>query len=97
MDAAAFEEYMRRNGASRSAVFAWMMNRVIAQVNDEPKEPIVAALAANARKACLSEKKESGYGIKLIHALVESFEYRRNMSLNNLIIHMKKERKHDED
>ena len=47
--------------------------------------------------AYLSEKKESGYGIKLIHALVESFEYRRNMSLNNLIIHMKKERKHDED
>jgi len=40
--------------------------------------------------AYLSADEEKGYGIKLIHALAESFEYRRGMGLNNLIIHLRK-------
>lgn len=39
----------------------------------------------------LSSGSDSAYGIKMIHALAESFEYRRSMGLNNLIIHLKKE------
>ncbi len=42
--------------------------------------------------AYLSENTKEGYGIKLIHALADSFEYRRNMGLNNLIINLKKEK-----
>lgn len=33
---------------------------------------------------------EDEYGIKLIHALADDFEYRRSMGLNNLIIRLKK-------
>jgi len=40
--------------------------------------------------AYVSAGEEKGYGIKLIHALAESFEYRRGMGLNNLIIHLRK-------
>ena len=40
--------------------------------------------------AYVSAGEEKGYGIKLIHALAESFEYRRSMGLNNLIIHLRK-------
>ena len=39
----------------------------------------------------LSSETNDAYGIKMIHALAESFEYRRSMGLNNLIIHLKKE------
>ncbi|WP_458408123.1 MATE family efflux transporter [Anaerotignum sp.] len=42
--------------------------------------------------AYLSNQDADAYGIRLIHALADSFEYRRNMGLNNLIIHLKKER-----
>lgn len=41
--------------------------------------------------AYLSENTKEEYGIKMIHALADSFEYRRNMGLNNLIINLKKE------
>lgn len=41
--------------------------------------------------AYLSADNADGYGIKLIHALAEKFEYRRSMGLNNLIIHLRKE------
>lgn len=51
LDAEPFERFMRDNGASRSAVFAWMMNRTVAQVHPEANDPIVAALAVDARKA----------------------------------------------
>lgn len=47
----AFERFMHENGASRSTAFAWMMNRTIAQIHPEATDPIVAALAVNARKA----------------------------------------------
>ena len=40
--------------------------------------------------AYLSSGEEKGYGILMIHKLAESFEYRRNMGLNNLIIHLRK-------
>ena len=39
----------------------------------------------------LSSETGDAYGIKMIHALAASFEYRRSMGLNNLIIHLKKE------
>ncbi len=42
--------------------------------------------------AYLSAGEGQGYGIKMIHALVENFEYRRNMGLNNLIIHLRKDK-----
>lgn len=58
IDAAAFEAYMRENRSSRSAVFAWMMNKVIAEVNGLADAPIVAALAVNARKAYGAEMTE---------------------------------------
>lgn len=58
LDAAAFETYMRRNNSSRSAVFAWMMNRTIASITGGPSEPIVAALAVNARSAYGAEMTE---------------------------------------
>lgn len=51
-----FESFMRKNSSSRSAVFAWFMNRAIAEQNDTKDEPIVAALAVNARKAYGAEK-----------------------------------------
>lgn len=51
-----FENYMRRNSSSRSAVFALMMNRTIAECNNLKDEPIVAALAVNARGAYGAEK-----------------------------------------
>jgi anti-sigma regulatory factor (Ser/Thr protein kinase) len=41
--------------------------------------------------AYLSSGEERGYGILMIHKLAESFEYRRSMGLNNLIIHLRKE------
>lgn len=41
--------------------------------------------------AFLSSGNSDAYGIKMIHALAEKFEYRRSMGLNNLIIHFKKE------
>lgn len=41
--------------------------------------------------AYLSAGEERGYGILMIHKLAESFEYRRSMGLNNLIIHLRKE------
>ena len=40
--------------------------------------------------AYLSSGEEKGYGILMIHKLAESFEYRRSMGLNNLIIHLRK-------
>ncbi len=52
------ESFMRRNSSSRSAVFAWFMNRVIAEHNDTKDKPIVAALAVNARKAYGAENIE---------------------------------------
>ena len=51
VETGAFERFMRENGASRSAVFTWMMNRTIAQIHPEATDPIVAALAVDARKA----------------------------------------------
>lgn len=40
--------------------------------------------------AYLSAEETDKYGIKIIHALAENFEYRRSMGLNNLIIHLRK-------
>ena len=40
--------------------------------------------------AYLSSGEGKGYGILMIHKLAESFDYRRNMGLNNLIIHLRK-------
>jgi anti-sigma regulatory factor (Ser/Thr protein kinase) len=40
--------------------------------------------------AYLSAGNVQGYGILMIQKLAESFEYRRSMGLNNLIIHLKK-------
>ena len=37
-----------------------------------------------------SQPKGEEYGIKLIHALADVFEYRRSMGLNNLIIKLNK-------
>lgn len=42
--------------------------------------------------AHMSENAEDEYGIKLVHALADSFTYRRSMGLNNLIIQLKKNR-----
>ena len=39
--------------------------------------------------AYLSKETGDTYGIKMIHALTENFEYRRSMGLNNLIIYLK--------
>jgi anti-sigma regulatory factor (Ser/Thr protein kinase) len=39
--------------------------------------------------AYLSKGTGDTYGIKMIHALTENFEYRRSMGLNNLIIYLK--------
>jgi len=58
LDAPAFEDCMRRNRSSRSALFAWMMNRTIARVNGQAAEPIVAALAVNARAAYGAQSTE---------------------------------------
>ncbi|MBE6032871.1 MAG: hypothetical protein E7224_06725 [Clostridiales bacterium] len=55
-DAAAFEEAMRRNGSSRSAMLAMLMNRAVVQCHPIGNEPVVAALAANARGAYGAEK-----------------------------------------
>ncbi len=41
--------------------------------------------------AHLSENSKDKYGIKLINALADNFEYRRSIGLNNLIINFKKE------
>jgi anti-sigma regulatory factor (Ser/Thr protein kinase) len=41
--------------------------------------------------AYLSQGRYDTYGIRLIHALATSFEYRRSMGLNHLIIRLKKE------
>ena len=49
IDARSFEQYMRDNSSSRSGVFAQFMNSVIAENNDVGDEPVVAALAVNAR------------------------------------------------
>ena len=51
-----FEQYMRANETSRSAMFTMFMNRVIAEQNNTHELPVVAALAANARKAYGAEK-----------------------------------------
>ena len=40
--------------------------------------------------AHLSNGGEQGFGIRMIHKLAESFDYRRSMGLNNLIIHLRK-------
>lgn len=56
VDAEAFEGYMRKHASSRSAVFAMFMNRVISERNGAPAEPVVAAMAANARAAYGAEK-----------------------------------------
>ena len=40
--------------------------------------------------AYLGSGEEKGYGILMIHKLAESFEYRRSMGLNNLIIRLRK-------
>lgn len=56
VNAEEFESYMRRNSSSRSAVFALFMSRTIAETNDTKDEPVVAALAVNARKAYGAEK-----------------------------------------
>lgn len=42
--------------------------------------------------AYLSGSTKEDFGIKMIHSLADSFEYRRNMGLNNLIINLKKEK-----
>ena len=42
--------------------------------------------------AYLNSGEGKGYGILLIQKLAENFEYRRNMGLNNLIIHLRKDR-----
>lgn len=51
-----FEGYMRKSGTSRSAMFAMFMNRAIAEEHDTGGLPIVAALAADARKAYGAEQ-----------------------------------------
>ncbi len=56
VNAEEFESYMRSNSSSRSAVFALFMSRTIAELNDTKNEPVVAALAANARSAYGAEK-----------------------------------------
>ncbi len=58
LDALAFEDRMRKNQSSRSALFAWMMNHTIARVNGHPAEPIVTALAVNARAAYGAQSTE---------------------------------------
>ncbi|MBQ9930811.1 MAG: hypothetical protein IJO79_00485 [Firmicutes bacterium] len=55
-DAEAFERVMRKAGSSRSGMLAAFMNRVIDECHDIGDEPIVAALAADARKAYGAEK-----------------------------------------
>lgn len=40
--------------------------------------------------AYLSNGDVKGFGIRMIHKLSENIEYRRNMGLNNLIIHLRK-------
>lgn len=51
VSAGEFDEYMQKHGSSRSAVFTMFMNRVIAEQNKRKTEPVVAALAVNAREA----------------------------------------------
>lgn len=51
VDAAAFENYMRANASSRSAVFASFMNLAIARFHDIGDKPIVGALAVDSRRA----------------------------------------------
>lgn len=50
------EGYMQANGSSRSALFAMFMNRAIAEEHDTEGLPIVAALAADARRAYGAEQ-----------------------------------------
>lgn len=40
--------------------------------------------------AYLSSGKSNGFGLLIVQKLAENIEYRRNMGLNNLIIHLKK-------
>lgn len=51
VDGAAFEAYMRANGSSRSALFAMFMNHAIYASYGLGDEPIVGALAVDARRA----------------------------------------------
>jgi len=55
VDAAPFENYMRQTGSSRSAVFASFMNHAVATKHCVEDEPVVAALAVDARRACEAE------------------------------------------
>ena len=58
INAAEFENFMRENSTSRAAMFSLFMNRVIAEHNGIFEEPVVAALAVNARPALGAEKTE---------------------------------------
>ena len=44
--------------------------------------------------AYLSNYHPDRYGIRMIHALAQSFEYRRSLGLNNLIIRINKKQRH---
>lgn len=62
-------------------------------VMDKPDSVIVRIRdngAAFDPLAYLSNGEEDHFGIKMIHSLADNFEYRRNMGLNNLIIHLRK-------
>ena len=41
--------------------------------------------------AYLSTGEAKGYGLLIVQKLAEKIEYRRNMGLNNLIVHLKKQ------
>ena len=58
INAAEFECFMRENSTSRAAMFSLFMNRVIAECNGVSDEPVVAALAVNARPALGAEITE---------------------------------------
>lgn len=51
VNALEFESFMRSNGSSRSGVFAYFINTAIAKVNPDFADPVVCALAVNARGA----------------------------------------------
>jgi len=60
---------------------------------DKP-ESVIVRIRDNGRAfdplAYINGHEAKGYGIQMIHALAQGFEYRRSMGLNNLIISLKK-------
>ena len=56
VEADALEHYMRRNGASRTAIFALFTNRAIAECDAVKGDTIVAAVAVDARRAYRAEE-----------------------------------------